>query len=248
MQSDVEHFNPESFSFRENPVLVIEKFWTHEERQYFQHALQRAAWKSLREIRHLHETFPDCGNWLKADIAQAEATVFLNRLSLPCIRSYVESFPNIARRHMNFNYYSYGAGDCLLTHDDTAQAENLMVCDERSPPLRRLALVTYLHEEWHPDWGGELIIYRSLPGQRTRPDLAITHCIAPRPGSLVLFTVPRLHRVCRVDSVSGRHKRLSIGGWFMTEHDAPSTLPQREPLSQSVQRRGDDRTMGRIGD
>jgi SM-20-related protein len=51
-----------------------------------------------------------------------------------------------------------------------------------------------------------------------KPDLSITHCIAPRPGSLVMFTVPRFHRVCRVDHTAGRHKRLSIAGWFMTEH------------------------------
>lgn len=218
MQVEFEHFDPERFSFHENPVLVIENFWTNEERQHFQDAMRQAAWKSLREIQHLHEAFPDCGNWLKADIARAEAAIFLDRLALPCIMHYVESFPNIVRRHMNFNYYSYGAGDCLLTHDDTAQAENSAVLAEGSSPLRRLALVTYLHDEWQPDWGGELIIYRLRPGQHTRSDLEITHCITPNPGSLVLFTVPRFHRVCRVDSVSGDSKRLSIGGWFMTEH------------------------------
>lgn len=219
MQVDFERFDPERFSFHDTPVLVIEKFWTDEERQHFQHAMHRTAWKSLREMHHLCETFPDCGNWLKADMAQAEARVFLDRLALLCIRRYVESFPNIARRHMNFNYYSYGAGDCLLTHDDTAQAGDSVVLTEGSSPLRRLAVVTYLHDEWQPDWGGELIMYRSIPGQQARSDLAITHCIAPKPGSLVLFTVPRFHRVCRVDPVSGDHKRLSIAGWFMTEHE-----------------------------
>ena len=87
MQGEFEHFDSERFSFHEHPVLVIEKFWTDEERQYFQHAMKRAAWKTLREMRHLLETFPDCGNWLKADIARTEATVFLDRLALPCIKS-----------------------------------------------------------------------------------------------------------------------------------------------------------------
>lgn len=218
MQVELDHFDAERFSFHDHPVLVIEKFWADEERRYFQHAMQRAAWKPLHEMGHLRETFPDCGNWLKADIARAEAAAFLDRLALPCIMRYVESFPNISRRHMNFNYYSYGAGDCLLTHDDTAQAGDSAEPAQPSYPLRRLALVSYFHDEWQPDWGGELIIYRSRPGQHTRADLAITHCIAPKPGSLVLFTVPRFHRVCRVDSVSGNSKRLSIGGWFMTEH------------------------------
>jgi len=218
MQLDFEHFDPEHFSFHEHPVLVIDKFWTDEERQYFQQALQRVAWSSLREMRRLRATFPDCGNWLKADLARAEAEVFLERLTLPCIMRYVESFAHIVRRHLNFNYYSYGAGDCLLTHDDTAQAEDATAPPQGASPLRRLALVTYLHDEWQPDWGGELIIYRSMPGQRPGSELAISHCIAPKPGSLVLFTVPRFHRVCRIDPMSGANKRLSIGGWFMTEH------------------------------
>ncbi|MEC4679667.1 MAG: hypothetical protein VST67_03095 [Nitrospirota bacterium] len=32
------------------------------------------------------------------------------------------------------------------------------------------------------------------------------------------ITVPQFHRVCRVDALAGNHKRLSIAGWFMTEH------------------------------
>jgi SM-20-related protein len=231
MQVDLQHFDPERFSFHEHPVLVIDNFWTDEERRYFQHSMRQAAWTALREMRRLRETFPNCGNWLKAEIARMEATTFLDRLTLPCIKRYVESFPNIARRHINFNYYSYGAGDCLLTHDDTAQATDSAVQTERAAPLRRLALVTYLHDKWQPDWGGELIIYRSSSGQHPQSDLAITHCIAPKPGSLVLFTVPRLHRVCRVDSASGDHKRLSIGGWFMTEHDVPTARTLRHSLA-----------------
>lgn len=234
MQVEFEFLIPEHFSFQEHPVLVIDKFWTDEERQYFLQAMQRAAWKSLREMRHLRETFPDCGDWLKAEIARPEAKVFLDRLGLPCIKRYLESFPHIAGRHMNFNYYSYGAGDCLLTHDDTGGAGASTEPAQRSYPLRRLALVTYLHDEWHPDWGGELILYRTIPDQHTRLDLAITHCIAPKPGSLVLFTVPRFHRVSRVDVVSGAHKRLSIGGWFMTEHDVRSTLSLGGPLHQGL--------------
>ena len=48
--------------------------------------------------------------------------------------------------------------------------------------------------------------------------LQVTHCIPPSPGSLAIFAVPRQHRVCRVDALAGAHKRLSIAGWFMTEH------------------------------
>lgn len=220
MQVRFEDFRPESFSFHEHPVLVIENFWTSAERNYFRQAMHRARWKRLGEMAHLRETFPLCGDWAKAEIAQMEAQIFLERLAFPCIMVYMESFPNIVRRHMSFNYYSYAAGDCLLTHDDTMQANG---ADERirtpCAPLRRLAVVAYLHDEWQPDWGGELIIYRSTEEQKAQPNLTVTHCIAPLPGSVVVFTVPRFHRVCRVDPASGNNKRLSIAGWFMTEQE-----------------------------
>lgn len=205
-----------SFSFRTSPVLVVEQFWSAEERQYFREAMMKASWKSLRDLPNVREDFPDSGNWAKAEISPAAGQRFLSRLQLPCIREYMESFPNIIGRHMGFSYYSYSAGDCLLTHDDTDQGHPM---EGRRPPQRRIALVSYFHEEWQSDWGGELIVYATRPGHTAeKPALSVTHCIEPRPGSLVMFTVPRFHRVCRVDQTAGQHRRLSIAGWFMTEH------------------------------
>lgn len=206
----------EAFSFHQTPVLVIENFWSAEERSQFRAAMQRANWNQLQDLSHVRQDFPNSGNWAKAEIAQPQGQMLLSRLQLPCIHQYIESFPNIIRRHMGFSYYSYGAGDCLLTHDDTNQGHPTA---GKPAPLRRLALVTYFHEEWECDWGGELMIY-AVEGTRHdgKSDLAITHCIAPKPGSLVMFTVPRFHRVCRVDHTAGDHKRLSVAGWFMTEH------------------------------
>ena len=209
-------FNARKFSFHKDPVLVLEEFWTPDERKLFQDAMFSARWKSLNEMPEVSAAFPNCGNWLKAEIASAEAKVFLDRLALPCVADYVESFPHIKQRHLSFSFYSYGAGDCLSTHDDTDEAYS----PDRQPyrALRRVALATYLHEEWQPDWGGELIIYDARQRQARRA-LEIKHCLLPRPGSLVLFTVPRFHRVCRVDLLAGSNKRLSIAGWFMTEHE-----------------------------
>lgn len=205
-----------AFSFHANPVLVVEDFWSAEERRYFREAMAHAYWKSLQDLPQVRQDFPNSGNWAKADMAPPEGRRFLSRLELPCIREYIESFPNIIRRHVGFSYYSYATGDCLLTHDDTDQGRSA----EGRPALRRrIAVVTYFHEEWRTDWGGELIIYaKRATHSAERIELVPTHCIEPRPGSLVMFTVPRFHRVCRVDYTAGQHRRLSIAGWFMTEH------------------------------
>jgi SM-20-related protein len=204
-----------SFSFHSHPVLVVENFWSAEERRFFRDAMTDAHWKSLSQLPNVRQDFPYSGDWSKAEISPAQGQRFLSRLQLPCIQEYMESFPNIIGRHMGFNYYSYAAGDCLLTHDDTDQG----YAGGAQAPLRRIAVVAYFHEEWRSDWGGELIIYAKRPGYTPeQPDLVPTHCIEPRPGSLVMFTVPRFHRVCRVDETAGQHRRLSIAGWFMTEH------------------------------
>lgn len=218
MITNLQDFKDQAFSFHDDPVLVVEKFWTSAERKTIRDGMARAKWTSLKELPQASRDFPNCGNWKKSEIGQAEARMFLQRLTLSCIVRYMESFPHIIGRHMNFNYYSYAAGDALLTHDDTVQAVSGI--QEKRPPLRRIAVVAYVHEEWQPDWGGELIIYSSqqLPQPNQPRDLSVTHCILPKPGSLVLFTVPRFHRVCRVDAVCGDRARLSIAGWFMTEH------------------------------
>ena len=205
-----------SFSFQRSPVLVVENFWSPDERRFFREKMNRAFWKSLSDLPTVREDFPNSGNWAKAEIGPEAGQHFLSRLQLACIRDHIESFPNITGRHVGFNYYSYSAGDCLLTHDDTDQGR---LVEGRRALQRRIAVVTYFHEEWQHDWGGELIIYeRHADCPEGHIDLTPTHCIEPRPGSLVMFTVPRFHRVCRVDPTAGQHRRLSIAGWFMTEH------------------------------
>lgn len=215
-QSTIRPADLPSFSFQRSPVLVVENFWSAEERQFFREKMNRAFWKSLSDLPNARQDFPNSGNWAKAEIGTEEGQRFLSRLQLSCIRDHIESFPNIIGRHVGFNYYSYSAGDCLLTHDDTDQGR---LVEGRRALQRRIAAVTYFHEEWQHDWGGELIIYERRADRAGEPiNLTPTHCVEPRPGLLVMFTVPRFHRVCRVDPTAGQHRRLSIAGWFMTEH------------------------------
>lgn len=204
------------FSFHKNPVLVVENFWSPEERRFFREGMHEAVWKNLADLPNVREDFPNAGNWAKAEIGSAQGQRLLSRVQLPCVRTYIESFPNITGRHVGFNYYSYAAGDGLLTHDDTDEG---YATGGVTAPRRRIAVVSYFHDEWRSDWGGELIIYTKRKAQASaQGDLEVRHCIEPRPGSLVMFTVPRFHRVCRVDQVAGDQRRLSIAGWFMTEH------------------------------
>ncbi len=215
-QSTIALADLSAVSLQRSPVLVVENFWSPDERKFFREKMKQASWKSLSDLPHVQEDFPNSGNWAKAEIGPEEGQRFLSRLQIPCIQDHIESFPNIIGRHVGFNYYSYSAGDCLLTHDDTDQGR---LVEGRRAPKRRIAVVTYVHEEWQPDWGGELIIYERRVDRAEGPiNLMPTHCIEPRPGSLVMFTVPRFHRVCRVDPTAGEHRRLSIAGWFMTEH------------------------------
>ncbi len=208
-------FDPTAFSFHKDPVLVLENFWSAEERTRFRKAMEQSKWLALSDMPPVAKAFQNCGNWLKSEIGPDEGNQFMKRVGLPCIADYVESFPNIKSRHVNFNFYSYGAGDCLSTHDDTDDAYSY--AERKKPPTRRIALATYLHEQWESDWGGELIIYKEKPNSGGRRLLEVVQCISPSPGSLALFTVPRFHRVNRVDPLAGDHKRLSIAGWFMTD-------------------------------
>ncbi|MDP6625008.1 MAG: 2OG-Fe(II) oxygenase family protein [Nitrospinota bacterium] len=209
-------FNQEAFSFQNDPVLVLEEFWTPEDTAFFRNAMKQAKWKKLLDLPAVSRAFPNAGNWLKGDVEQNEREVFFGKINLPCVENHIDSFPNIKQRHLNLNYYSYGVGDCLPTHDDTDEA--YVPSNLPRPPLRRLAMVAYFHEEWQPDWGGELIVYGEKKDNTGKKALDIVGCVAPKPRSLAMFTVPRHHRVCRIDPLAGDHRRQTIVTWFMTEH------------------------------
>jgi len=220
MQKDIhrvrfQDFDARKFSFHRQPILVLDEFWSPQELTRWQQAMERQTWTPLSAMPDVARAFPNCGNWQKAKIENTEASLLMQRASLPCVAEYIESFANIARRHVSFSYYSYGAGDCLPTHDDTDEA---YAPPGAVRPARRLAMVTYFHNMWEPDWGGELLIYDQHRTGGSKLKLSLAHSIQPEPGSLVIFSVPRFHRVARVDQLAGANKRLSIAGWFMTEH------------------------------
>ena len=106
MKVPFQQFNPKKFSFHQDPVLVLENFWSETEMAQFRDAMLRSKWTALADMPPVAAAFKDCGNWLKAEIGSQEANMFLEKLSLPCIFDYVESLPNITKRNLKLNDYS----------------------------------------------------------------------------------------------------------------------------------------------
>ena len=219
MRVRLEDFDPTTFSLHEHPVLVLENFWSPEERARYREAMQRSEWVARGSMKDTSKSFPGCGNWGKAGIHEPERSAFLQRVMMPFISEFIESFEGVVGRVMSFNYFNYGVGDCLSLHSDER-------ADEPPTPgrsvTRRVAVATYFHDVWDVNWGGELVIYdqKEPTGDASSesPGLTVRDCIPPDPGSLVYFTVPRIHRVSRVDPFAGDNRRLSAAGWFMTDH------------------------------
>jgi SM-20-related protein len=212
-------FDPSNFSFHDHPVLVLQDFWSEEDMSRFRSAMENCHWTRLSEMPHVQNTFRDCGDWRKAELADPERDELIRRTLMPCVERYMQSFSDVKKGITSFKYCAYGAGDCLSVHSDLDSDDP--DDDRRSYVRRRIALATYLHSEWQPDWGGEFVAYRENRDDPESPAMEASHWIAPEPGQLTLFTVPRAHRVCRVDPLAGSHERLSIAGWFMTEHSNP---------------------------
>lgn len=96
-----------------------------------------------------------------------------------------------------FHYAVYPKGTFYKRHLDTFQN------DDR----RRLSLVCYLNDEnWKPENGGELVIYKNENG------IEVPKSIYPLPGRVVIFESQILeHEVKPVNTT-----RLSITGWLKT--------------------------------
>ena len=89
-------------------MLVIENFWSAEECGQFRHAMERANWNQLQDMT-MSAGLSELRQLGQSGIAQPQGRLLLSRLEMPCIQQYIESFPNITRRHLGFSYYSTGS-------------------------------------------------------------------------------------------------------------------------------------------
>ena len=106
--------------------------------------------------------------------------------------------------HYECHYALYGVGAHYDRHLDTLSGQR----------NRLLSTVVYLHDEWAPADGGELLLYRA-----DNPSPIAT--ILPKPGLMVLFLSEEFpHEV-----LAAKKPRRSIAGWFRGR--GPSGPPER---------------------
>lgn len=95
--------------------------------------------------------------------------------------------------HLLLESALYKKGDFYKKHLDSF----------RGNANRMVTTVLYLNPNWHPDWGGELVIYSEDSSQ-------VLAKILPEMGKLVVFMSEQIpHEV-----LPTLHPRVSVTGWF----------------------------------
>lgn len=90
-----------------------------------------------------------------------------------------------------------------LTHYSPGQSYKIHCDQAQGSDSRLLTYVVYLHEDWRPEYGGELAIYSGPDGEEI-------HRIEPRPGRVVFFKSREIWHQVR----EAHFHRLSLTGWF----------------------------------
>ena len=117
-------------------------------------------------------------------------------------------------------FWKYLAGNRLGWHNDAR-------------PDRRGEFILFLHEEWSPSWGGELLVLDRDPADLPPipPDLpvfaGIEHqvgetpdalvAVVPRPNRLVVVQEGTSHCIHRVDRTAGERARWTMTGFVGSE-------------------------------
>jgi SM-20-related protein len=96
MRVRLEDFDAAGFSLHEHPVLVLENFWSPEEMTRYRGAMQRSDWITRGSMEDTAKSFPGCGDWGKAVIQEPERDSFLQRVMMPFVTDFVDSFEDVA--------------------------------------------------------------------------------------------------------------------------------------------------------
>ncbi|WP_373058073.1 2OG-Fe(II) oxygenase [Zunongwangia sp. H14] len=133
--------------------------------------------------------------WLNEAEAGPAENLFFNKIN--SLIDYLNKTCFLGILTKEFHYALYPEGTFYKRHLDTFQNDG----------RRKLSLVCYLNQEdWKPENGGELVIYKEKNGEET------SESFFPFPGRVVIFESQLLeHEVKPV-----KQERLSITGWLKT--------------------------------
>ncbi|MDT0648678.1 2OG-Fe(II) oxygenase [Autumnicola edwardsiae] len=133
--------------------------------------------------------------WINEAEAGAAEKLFFNKINV--LVDYLNKTCFLGILTKEFHYALYPEGTFYKRHLDTFQNDG----------RRKLSMVCYLNQEdWKPENGGELVIYKDKNGLET------SESIFPFPGRMVIFESQVLeHEVRPV-----KQERLSITGWLKT--------------------------------
>lgn len=207
----------EQLEFRENPLYekiisgilenqycVVEDFFDQEEVKLLRnHLLQKYEEDNFKKAaigNRLNETIEksvrgDFILWINEKDENEVEKLFFRKIN--SLVEYLNKTCFLGILQKEFHYAVYPEGTFYKRHLDTFQN------DDR----RKLSLVCYLNQEdWKPENGGELVIYKEVEGVETGIK------IYPFPGRIVVFESQVLeHEVKPVKTT-----RLSITGWLKT--------------------------------
>lgn len=147
-----------------------------------------------REAAHEPAVRGDEILWLEERADWAPEGTGLLRDEFSALRDAINAGTFLGLQDFEGHYAVYPAGTRYARHVDRF----------RDDSRRVISLVLYLNEDWDPEQGGELCLYRGLAD--SEPAVRIT----PQGGTLVCFlsdAVP--HEV-----LPSRRARLSLTGWF----------------------------------
>jgi 2OG-Fe(II) oxygenase superfamily len=142
-------------------------------------------------------------------------------------RSSLFGTPGIDWTTTTYTYWRYPPGSRLGWHNDAGGG-------------RVGEFILYLHPEWKPSWGGELLILDEecrYAGTRTPAELetyvlgqgALLKAVVPVPNRLVLMQANTAHCVSRVDRSAGDCVRTSLSG-FVSRQFRPNSADRHSKV------------------
>jgi Rps23 Pro-64 3,4-dihydroxylase Tpa1-like proline 4-hydroxylase len=185
-------------------VLEHEHFWRSQKHTYSALYVNKEQWQSSPS----EERFVKRDVWKRDALSQTNSNAahdflsFLRGNEFMSIVSHIFNVQltdmNVAKPHINTNYFRLNASDFINQHADDS-------------PGREVCMLLYLNKDWYPDAGGELV----FAGEHDK-----TTSIAPLYNRCVLFDPSSPGSEHWVKPVSPQHPhvyRYNVTSWYWKE-------------------------------